>query len=410
MTNADSADDDKVRIVLVEGCYDGTVGGSHVCLANLVRNLDRKKFDATVVFYEASHLSDELKAFGIKVEILHRYVPLDLVGTVQGKLGSQKMLLLPFSILQKVINLWSAVARPTLARRAFLKAHGTAIVHLNNSINTNHDWMLGGWLMGAKVVSHERGFSESLSFMARGVSRLVSVFVAVSKTVLRKLEEQGIDESKITLIYDGLDFPRYRINSPRESILDSLDIPPDWTVIGVVGNVKRWKGQETLIRALPHLLKRHSELVCLLLGHFDRSEPYAQHLCRLIEENGLEKHVRIPGFQKNPADYLNAMDIVCHTSIAPEPFGMVNLEAMYLGKPVISTNIGGPTEVIAHMRDGLTISPGDPVELASSIGMLLDQPEFASKLGEEGYRKVIDRFDCKNSAAAVEDIYLHLDR
>ena len=69
------------------------------------------------------------------------------------------------------------------------------------------------------------------------------------------------------------------------------------------------------------------------------------------------------------------MDVVVHSSIQPEPFGMVNLEAMFMKKPVVATNMGGPTEIFNDGEDGILIEPGNPVLLAQKISVLLDNPE-----------------------------------
>lgn len=134
-------------------------------------------------------------------------------------------------------------------------------------------------------------------------------------------------------------------------------------------------------------------------------ESYCSSLRKLIQELGLEESVVFLGFRDNPADYINLMDVVVHSSIEPEPFGRVNIEAMYLKKPVVSTNIGGPTEIFADGKDGILIEPKNPALLAQRIASLLESPESRARLGENAHRTVMERFTIANTIRNVEKVY-----
>jgi glycosyltransferase involved in cell wall biosynthesis len=101
-----------------------------------------------------------------------------------------------------------------------------------------------------------------------------------------------------------------------------------------------------------------------------------------------------------------ACDIICHTSRVPEPFGMVVIEAMSLGKPVIATQGGGPSEIIAGPDQGILVPPDDPAALAAALISLIDDPERRARLGGRGRERVISDFGvdtmARNFVAALE--------
>jgi glycosyltransferase involved in cell wall biosynthesis len=175
-----------------------------------------------------------------------------------------------------------------------------------------------------------------------------------------------------------------------------------------VGNIKAWKGQETVVRATALLKKTWPGIKCLLVGGTVDRNPYKENLERIVAELRIDENIIFTGFQNNPADFMNVMDVVVHSSIEPEPFGMVNLEAMYLKKPVISTNIGGPREIFEDGEDGILIEPGDPMLLAQQISVLLNNPDLRVIIGQKAHEAVIDKFKITSTVRAVESIYEEL--
>src|SRR5262249_60669713 len=98
------------------------------------------------------------------------------------------------------------------------------------------------------------------------------------------------------------------------------------------------------------------------------------------ERMGLNGQVRLVGRQSNPEEWMQAMDVFVHSS-QHEPFGMVVIEAMALGKPVVASAEGGPTEVITQNVDGLLAPYGDARAFADAIGRLLADGELRPRVG-----------------------------
>ena len=141
----------------------------------------------------------------------------------------------------------------------------------------------------------------------------------------------------------------------------------DKIIIGCIGRIEIWKGQQVLVEAASTIIKTIPEVKFLFVGTGDNEE----ELKIDVRNKGLEKYCIFTGHITNVKDYIEKCTIIVHTSIEPEPFGMVIIEAMALEKPVIATNIGGPIEIIDNEKDGFLIPPQNPSILAEYILKLL---------------------------------------
>lgn len=186
-----------------------------------------------------------------------------------------------------------------------------------------------------------------------------------------------------------------------------LGLPSEGPVIGIVGRLERWKGIHVLVGALPQVLEEHPDAHCVVVGGPHALEPdYPRKLEERIVELGLGDRCTLVGQQRNVPEWMQAMDVVVHAS-EDEPFGMVVVEAMALGKPVVAADSGGPTEIITNGKDGLLAPYGDEAALASAIHRYLEDPVYATSIGREAQRRAADfstqRYT-QNLIAAIRDV------
>jgi len=257
----------------------------------MVANIDRKKYYPIVIFYDDHIIAEKLRALGIETRIFAKYTPLDagsLLKTSIPRMGALAPILLP---LQKAINLLWYFFRPVLRYTHYIKERHIDIVHLNNSLNTNHDWMLAAKLAGARVVSHERGISEKLSRTSKYFGKRLDALVCVSRAIQEPLMRQGMAEAKAVVIYDGIDFEKIAAESTPESIRAAYGIGNKEPIIGVVGNIKQWKGQETVVRATAILKSDWPGIRCLLVGGTTEGDPYRKRLNSISEELGIRDNI-----------------------------------------------------------------------------------------------------------------------
>lgn len=113
------------------------------------------------------------------------------------------------------------------------------------------------------------------------------------------------------------------------------------------------------------------------------------------------------GFRRDVPMMMKLMDVVVHASIRPEPFGMVVIEAMAMGRPTVATVGGGPSEIIQDGVNGVLVPPQDAQRLALEICRLLVDEGRASQLGTEAVRRA-GQFRSDNVARSIEKIYDHV--
>lgn len=178
--------------------------------------------------------------------------------------------------------------------------------------------------------------------------------------------------------------PGSRTAADRTGEPPASDVP----VVGLVGRLEPWKGHDRLLRAQALLRERGQRLHLLLVGGdaYDISPDYARSLPALIEELGLGDAVTLTGQVPDAAPYIERMDVLVNASEG-EPFGIVMLEGMARGVPVVAVAQGGPAEVIEHGRTGLLARSGESAALADALEPLLRSPELRQAIGLAGRRR-----------------------
>lgn len=385
------------RLLFIEGNTDGTVGGSYFVLLDLVRALDREQYHPIVGFHQENYLMDAFREAGAEVVLFPNPKPLVFAQPWMNRL---------LAPVKKLVNVYRGVIGQGRVHAQHLREHRVDLLNLNNSITRNHAWMWAALRTGTPCLTHEMGINSTYSRLSRYFGRRMGKIVCVSDTVRKALLRSGIDYPNITVIHCGIDLSRYHLKDSPEALRRKHGVPEGVPVIGVVGNIREWKGQETLVRATAMLKQKYPQIRCLLVGACGASDQaYGDRLHALGRELQVESNVIYTGFQRNAIDYMELMDVVTHTSIHPEPFGIVTLEAMSRSRPFVSTTIGGPTEVVEDGHSGLLVDPGQPEALAAAIDRLLSDPVFARSVGENGNRRMHDHFSMQRNVEKTAAVY-----
>ncbi len=383
-----SAPNKTVNVLYCESNADGTIGGSHYCLLYLVENLNRSLFTPIVTFYEEHALVPRFKAMA-ETLVLQRET------TVKSGFGP----------IRRARNLMIWIRR-VLEYKAFLKSRQIALVHQNNSIKRQADWMTASLLAGVPYIAHERGINSSYSWFERQLSKRAAMVIPMSRAIMDIMVDRGVPPGNIRVLYDGLDPARVKPARTPEALRAEYGVRPDQTVIGIVGNVREWKGQETVVRALFEVVKAHPNTVCFFVGAASSGDAaYQDKLTKLIADAGIGDSVRFTGYQPDPASFVNMMSVVIHASIQPEPFGMVVLEAMAQRKPIIGSRAGGVVEMVIDGKTGYTFAPGDSAELAGRLIELLRDPAKAAAMGEAGYARLLESFTIREYMDGIHRAY-----
>ena len=397
-----------IKILFCENNVDGTVGGSYFSLLYLVKGLDRRRYQPTVVFYADHILAPAFRETGAEVLIWKRPAPLRFGVARQGALRLLARVVQP---IRKALNFARGFLAEALWRAWFLKRGGFSLVHLNNSILRNHDWMLAAQLTRTPCVSHERGINDHYPGASRFFGRRLAAIICISDAVRTTLEMKGADFGNLVTIHNGLDPEALAFRTPPNALRVEWGLAADTPVVVMVGNIKGWKGQDTLVRAIDRVRRTHPSVRCLLVGDTSPlDQPYDATLRELVASLGLTEHIVFTGFQRHVADFMRMADVVVHASVLPEPFGRVILEAMACRKPVIGSRAGAITEIVEEGQTGLTFSPGDADALAAALEGLLADPARARRFGDRGYERLVSHFHIAQNVQATERVYERLLR
>lgn len=393
------------RVLFVETNADGTVGGSHRVLLEIVQHLDRGRFEPLVAFAEENILVPQFrKIASVLVLPTGRFVLAERVPTL-GQLALRRpWLFAPALAAQKVYNLVRH-AIPGLSRTiALLLRERIDLVCLNNA-PVHATWLLAARVTGVPCVSYFRGTPHIVSpWHARlfpRFDRILSISRAVTDNALRN----RVQVDNFTLIYDGIDAGAVRsaaaAMAPAIGPLLGRHAGP---VIGVVNNLKDWKGQHVAVEAM-HLLKdRRPEAVCLLVGGTDEVE-YVERIRQMIGQYGLENRVVLTGFRTDSLRFLAELDLVLHTSLSSEGFPRVILEAMALGRPLIVSDAGPNVEMVEDGISGLVVPAGNADALAARIEEALDNEVLCRSLGTSARERVDSLFNIDLNMRKTEAVF-----
>ncbi|WP_240414522.1 glycosyltransferase family 4 protein [Paenibacillus periandrae] len=213
---------------------------------------------------------------------------------------------------------------------------------------------------------------------------------------------------KIRVNYLGVDTQQFTSrwsaegSARRQQSVDQLGLGGK-KVILYVGRLLRMKGVHHLLEAMPEVVKRVPNAVLFVVGSAfyssHRTTPYARGLKRRAAR--LRASIRFIPYVPHTgiADWFRLADVLVVPSGKNEAFGLVNVEAMASGVPVVATHVGGMKEIIDHERTGLSIKPAHlKSELAPSIVKLLTHPEWSRVLGEASVRRVHEQFTWERTA------------
>jgi len=173
-----------------------------------------------------------------------------------------------------------------------------------------------------------------------------------------------------------------------------LGVGPEEVLAGVFGRLQRWKAQDVFVEAAARVAAARPRARFAVVGGsvFGLEPEYFDELRATAAARGLDGRLVFTGFRTDVARLMAACDVVCHTSRVPEPFGLVVIEAMGLGRPVIATRGGGPSEIITDEGQGVLVPPDDPGALAAAITALADDPERRRRMGARAIERVKESF------------------
>jgi glycosyltransferase involved in cell wall biosynthesis len=252
-----------------------------------------------------------------------------------------------------------------------------------------------------EIITHPKWFLKSLGWIVNKSSNRV---IVVSNAV-KKHWQQYIDEDKIRVIYNGLVYDNYLIADGR-SVREELSVTSEDVLIGMIGRVHYWKGQNYFLNIIKHISNKYPSAKFVMVGDV---YPGYEYLYDELESTksklGIHNQVVDLGYRKDIPQILSALDIFVLPSILPDPLPTVVLEAMAASKPVVATAHGGALEMVQNGSTGLFIPWDDAYKAAEIISELIENKQMRKSMGQNGKERVITLFSDKAYNKKIEELF-----
>jgi len=260
-------------------------------------------------------------------------------------------------------------------------------------------------------VWHVREFFNDNPFLwkayRRIILRLSEKVICTSKGVAAQFSSSTTNHH-VHVLYDAI--PTSEYSSPSETeVCDfkaRLGIPTGALIASVIGRIHDRKGQETFVKAAALLSEQFPLAHFLIVGSaFPGNDHHHHRLMQLVKELGLDQKIIFTGEIERISLVYAATDVLVMPSTFPEAFGLVVLEAMAFGKPTISSELGGPVEIIIPEVTGLLFPPNDTAHLAEAMKRLFLDRDFAQRLGAAGKQRFLSTFDTASFLQNLNNVY-----
>ena len=238
------------------------------------------------------------------------------------------------------------------------------------------------------------------------VSRVLAISDVIHQNVL---DTTPMTPDRVVTLHDAIDTETFSLDRvDRRRVRKEFAFDDDMIVIGFVGRFSPGKGHEEFLAAADILRKKYAAIHFLIVGEASHGEQRYEHKIRTICLSlGLEGIVTFAGYRRDIPDVMAAFDIFAFPSHA-ESFGVVLIEAMAMGRPVVSTNCDGVLDIVVDGETGIYVQPRKPAELAYAIAKLIDNPGLRERMGKAGRKRVVELFDQQTQMQKLEDVYREL--
>lgn len=333
----------------------GERGGAETVLRTLLRHVDRARVRPVACCLGHGPFEAELR----------QIAGLDVV-TV------------PVRSFRHIGEAWRTVRR----LRAIIRERRVAVVHANGT--GAHLYVSpAAKLEGVPAVFHVHDLLEgswSGQGLVNALARLAPAAALVTPSRFLAVHLGRSMRTPIIVIPNGVEEPA------SDRIQSATSVSASVRTVVWCGRLQRWKGAHVFLDAASLVHESQPDTRFVVVGGtlFGRDREYASELRALVGQRALDGAVRFTGHLADPWPELVQADLVVHSSVAPEPYGLVIVEAMLAGKPVVAAADGGPTEIVDPGVTGLLVTPGDANALAEALVVLLTDEERRTEMGRAG--------------------------
>lgn len=385
-------------------------GGGTNSLLELLKRIDKNKYHFTALFYNnykkgaESDIKTEAEKLGVEFLILEQRAQ-----PVIAKTAKELLRLLFFlSRRLKGYSVFLTDYHFRIKQNAekiseILKNLKIDLLYMNNQPSSNLEGIIAAKITSIPALQHSRIETMLNSFEVKAVNLWLKKMICVSEGVKNSFVRQGVDKSKCVVVYNGIATETVP-NASRQDIRKIWGISDKDILIGAVGSLIKRKRTIDLIEATAIVARRSEHPIkCMIIG----KGPEKENLMTKVNGRNLDSRIIFTDFQSDAISYINALDIFVMPS-EKEGLPRVILEAMLMGKPVIASDITGPSELVVDGETGFLVPVGKTDAIADAILMLIQNPVLRKQMGEKAKERVTRNFPVEKYVSNVNEIFEEL--
>ena len=362
--------------------------GAERMLLQILERIDKAKFNPSLILPAHGPFEGEAKRFNIPTV----RIPFKWWITEKSKAWKQ-----PLSWVWNIKSVLSIVKIIRKKKISLVFSNSSVVcggAFAARMLRVPHVWSVHEILRGSgSLVSFLLGNRIFVRWMSHLSTRIIVNSLATGSGF-------GRDE-KVRLIYSGLDTPSHDF-PPKSELRQALDLDEQDVVLGMVGKVYRGKGQKEVILAFDELHRQHPHLRLLIVGEI-KDRTYYQEIDRIVNRRNLRKYVRFLGYRSDVFNIMRCLDMLIVASVL-DSFGLVALEAMAVGTPVLAAAKGGLPELIIPGQNGFLLESTEPERIAEGVKNILRNPSKVAEIRQHGQMTVKEKFTLERYIQEVEDV------
>lgn len=353
--------------------------GADKVMLDLIKNLDKTKYNPYVILPEDGILVEALRAIDVKVSIVPYPILRRKYFNIRGVL---KYIIEYFKYSKQLVKI--------------AKKESIDIIHNNTSA------VLEGCYISKKLniplvwVVHEIIVKPKFIFkiICKIIAHYSNKVIVVSDAVKKHLLSSGyFTKNIVKVIYNGVDVKHFNPDVNCNYLYQEWSIPSTAKIVGMIGRVNSWKGQEDFLLATNKVLEKNKNAYAVIVGGvFAGEERYKDILLENINNSPFKDRIIYSDYRKDPETIHKLFDIFVLPSINPDPLPTVVLEAMATGKPIVGYAHGGVCEMVKNGVNGLLVEPRNPDLLADAINKLLQNKKLCKQMGKNSLERFNDNF------------------
>lgn len=356
--------------------FDNKVGGVDTAIMRLIHKLDPTRYRSIVAIPAQGPLVDDYEKIADQVKI----IPINPI------IRTYNPFILTKIIFGFFISVWKLYR--------LIKAEEVDIVHTQMILVLTAD--IAARLAGVPCVHTVNSIWASPNeevlwqLLARIVYRLANIVQVRSNDIASMyIDEKGDLLKKVVLIHDGVDTEIFHPQNSGLEFREDIGIDKNNILVGTVARLHPQKGIESFLEAAQVVLHKRPDVRFVIVGDvsLESQIDYKVFLIEYAKDLGIYEKVIFTGARSDVPHVMAGLDIFVLASVR-EAFGIVLIEAMATGKPVVATAAGGPLDIVDNNVTGLLVPPNDSTALAKAIVKLSDNLDLREKMGIAGRRRV----------------------